>query len=108
LVAYGSTGRGRVRDARAALRLTDGVVVATTYDGFELCALIEGAELDRGALERRLGDRLGVDVSCGWSRFPDDALTLDDLVVAARRSVVSLSTGAPRRRSFQLARRSSS
>jgi hypothetical protein len=43
--------------------------------------MLDGWPVSRGAVERRLAAAARqADVSFGWARFPEDGLTLDDLI----------------------------
>lgn len=83
----------------AATRATDTFVVRRSMRGVEVHGLLDGDALDRMAVERRLAGRLGPNAACafGWAVFPDDGLTLDVLLEAARAALPSL-PAAPRRR----------
>jgi hypothetical protein len=89
----------------AATRATDTFVVHRSMRGVEVHGLLDGGELDRMAVERRLAERLGPNAACafGWAVFPDDGFTLDVLLDVARSSLSRLPT-PPRRGPVPLAR----
>jgi hypothetical protein len=79
------SGRGRVTDLLAHLRLTDSARVEFSFHGEELVCVLDAASLDRSALERRLrGGVQNADVRFGWSHFPEDGAGLDVLLHKAR------------------------
>ena len=65
-------------------RLTDSVMVARVGRHHELVALFDDDGLDRAALERRIRTAARVEPAIAWARFPDDGVTLDALIRAAR------------------------
>jgi hypothetical protein len=79
------SGRARVADLLARLRLTDTARLELNVHGKELVCVVDAAGLDREALERRLrGGLLDADVRFGWSHFPEDGAGLDVLLHKAR------------------------
>jgi len=79
------SGRARVAELLAQLRLTDAARVDTNVHGKELACVLDAAGLDRQALERRLQEGLPkADVRFGWSHFPEDGAGLDVLLHKAR------------------------
>lgn len=66
-------------------RLTDSVVIGRTQRGCEVAAIFDEDQFDREGLERRLRAQAGrAAVHCGWSRFPEEGLTLEALLDRAR------------------------
>ena len=65
-------------------RVTDSVAVARAGRHHELVAVFDDDGLDREALERRIRVAAGVEPTVAWARFPDDGVTLDGLILAAR------------------------
>jgi hypothetical protein len=84
LVARVAGHHATVQHVRSLLRLSDAVLAARAVSGVDLCAVIDGVDLDREALEERLRHSLSADLLCGWAVFPDEGLTLDLLIAAAR------------------------
>lgn len=74
------------REVAATLRVTDGVAASRNGDGWELCAVIADADRDtaRQSIERRLLAAANGELAVGWATFPDEGLTLDDLLDLAR------------------------
>jgi hypothetical protein len=66
-------------------RLTDSLVIGRTQRGCEVAAIFDEDRFDREGLERRLRAQAGdAAVHCGWSRFPEEGLTLEALLDRAR------------------------
>jgi hypothetical protein len=66
-------------------RLTDSVVIGRTQRGCEIAAIFDEDRFDREGLERRLRAQAGAAaLHCGWSRFPEEGLTLEALLDRAR------------------------
>jgi hypothetical protein len=77
------------RRLQSCLRVTDSSAFAPDRSGFELCAMVDRERLDRGALEARLRAITAGPLQIGWSRFPEDGLTLAVLVRQARAACLS-------------------
>jgi hypothetical protein len=75
-------------------RVTDSVLVARVGRHHELVALFDDDGLDRSALEQRMRAAAGVEPTVSWARFPDDGVTLDALVAAARMQLRALNADA--------------
>jgi hypothetical protein len=88
--------RGRSTSHRLAhcYRLTDSVAVARVGRHCEVVALFDDDGLDRATLEARLHAAAGVQPLVAWARFPDDGVTLEALLLAARLELRSLNDGA--------------
>jgi hypothetical protein len=88
--------RGRSTSHRLArcYRLTDSVAVARVGRHCEVVALFDDDGLDRATLEARLHAAAGVEPLVAWARFPDDGVTLEALLLAARLELRSLNDGA--------------
>jgi hypothetical protein len=89
LVARVDASGADVAHVRALLRLSDAVVAVRAIDRVDLCAVIDG-DVDREALEERLRRSLPGRLRCGWAVFPDEALTLEMLMAAARKDSASI------------------
>ncbi len=76
-----------VRELLATLRTTDGVEVTSRGGRSELRAVLDARDLDRTAVERRIRDAVHADATVGWAAFPEDGVTLETLVAAAREMV---------------------
>lgn len=64
-----------------AVRATDAVLLT---DAGELVLLTDAEDVDRRAVGQRLARHAGRAVDISWASFPQDALTVDDLLVTAR------------------------
>lgn len=75
-----------VQRLRAALRLTDGFDYRPARAGIELHGVIDDCSVhDRSTIERRLSELSAAVPAFGWALYPDEGLTLDVLVAAARQ-----------------------
>jgi hypothetical protein len=88
-----------VGELLGALRVTDSYEVAATERHWELRAILEGTDLERDAVERRLSAVVH-GMRFGWAEFPGDGVTLEVLLEEARRDLERRSTfpvlsGAP-------------
>lgn len=72
-------------EALAAFRMTDSVTVLRRAGDWELHAVLDDHELVRVGVERRIREVILVEPRFGWAVFPDDGVTLDDLVDQADR-----------------------
>jgi hypothetical protein len=88
--------RNRATSQRLATcyRLTDSVAVARVGRHCEVVALFDDDGLDRATLEARLHAAAGVEPVVAWARFPDDGVTLESLLLAARMELRNLNGGA--------------
>jgi nucleoside-diphosphate-sugar epimerase len=87
--------RAKLEATLAAFRITDSVAAA---DGNEIHAVLDGKNLDRDGLQRRLCQVLAdVGPAFGWATFPDDGITLDGLVEQARGSFAPHAAAVPSR-----------
>jgi hypothetical protein len=75
-------------------RLTDSVTLARVGREYELVALFDDDGFDRTALERRMSAVAGVEPAVVWARFPDDGVTLEALLLAARAQMRNLNDRA--------------
>jgi hypothetical protein len=84
-------GRSRSKGHHLACcyRMSDSVAVARVGRHYRLIALFDDDELDRSVLERRLHGATGANPSVAWARFPDDGVTLEALLHAARAELRS-------------------
>jgi hypothetical protein len=74
-------------------RLTDSVTLARVGRHYELIALFDDDGSDRTALERRMAAVAGVEPAVVWARFPDDGVTVEALLAAARAQMLNLNGG---------------
>jgi hypothetical protein len=75
-------------DVLACFRLTDSVAVRRIGQRLELLGVFDDDRLDRSGVERRLratASRAGVELA--WARFPEDGVTLEVLLDAARAAL---------------------
>ncbi len=70
-----------------SFRITDSVSLRRTPRGYDLHAVLDEKDLDRGAVERRIADLTSSPLRCGWATFPDDGVTLDVLLELARQGL---------------------
>jgi hypothetical protein len=79
-------------------RVTDGVLVEHSNEGFRLLAVLHGEDFSRAGLERRIGIELGDDARLGWAELGPDGLSLDVLAGHARASLTDApqAAAAPR------------
>jgi hypothetical protein len=86
LIASGGSLRApAAREVLETMRLTDAVEVAHAGGHCEIRAVLDGDDIDRAAVERRIRDSAGVeDIDFGWALFPGEGVTLDVLVGRAR------------------------
>ncbi len=82
VVAEGS-GPDAIGSLASAVRSTDGFAARESASGCEIVGVIEGDDVDRAAVERRLSAALGGGVTFGWAHFPADGLTLEVATAAA-------------------------
>jgi hypothetical protein len=72
----------------AGLRVTDGFEMVTMAGVTEMRAVLEGEEVDKEAIERRMRTAAGpAHLRFGWARFPVDGVTLDVLLEHARTAL---------------------
>jgi hypothetical protein len=80
-----------------AMRATDGLEVVVDGGMCELRAVLDGAEVDRDAVERRIWTAAGsLDLRFGWAAFPTDGAAVDTLLATARAAIES-GAGVPDR-----------
>jgi hypothetical protein len=91
-----SASRRNARSAASVLRVTDGVAIVPSLRRYQLCAVIEADDGARNAIERRLRNVCGSDVSIGWASFPDDGVALEPLIAAASDRVPERLAPPPR------------
>lgn len=94
VVVVRGLSREACRHVARQLRATDSVAVLRVGTGLELHAVVDRQDLDRDGLERRLGALVDERPDFGWSRFPEDGLTLEVLVEQARSSTRGWAAGA--------------
>ena len=88
-------GRSTSHRLAHCYRLTDSVAVARVGRHCEVVALFDHDDgLERAALEARLHAAAGVEPIVAWVRFPDDGVTLEALLLAARLQLRSQNGGA--------------
>jgi hypothetical protein len=80
----------------ACFRMTDSVSIVRIRDGYELAGVFDDAGFEREGLERRLRVALnGTDARIGWTRFPDDGVTLAVLLESARAALLAAEGSPP-------------
>ncbi len=81
---------GFASDLERHLRLSDSALLSAPGELLLLCDAPpphgDAPPLDRVAVERRLQDLADGPLECGWAAFPDEGLSLADLVRRARRA----------------------
>jgi hypothetical protein len=80
----------------ACFRMTDSVSIVRIRDGYELAGVFDEARFERDGVERRLRVALnGTDARIGWTRFPDDGVTLEVLLESARAALLTAAGSPP-------------
>jgi hypothetical protein len=93
LVAGASGQTPALDELLASLRATDAFEVAHDSKHWELRAVLDGNDLDREAVERRVARAAGdAGVQFGWAEFPFDGMTLEVLVEKARTATTAPNT----------------
>jgi hypothetical protein len=79
-----------------SLRLTDSTSVELAGDSLEIQMGLDRAGLDRAGFERRIATELRRPAQFGWATFPDDGVTVDAVVEAARHRALEAAAAGPR------------
>jgi hypothetical protein len=74
----------QLRALHEATRVSDSLAVKRVRGGRQIYGVLEGGDVDRAAVERRLTGVLGGDAAFRWASFPHDGYTLDGLIEQAR------------------------
>jgi hypothetical protein len=67
-----------------ATRVSDSLAAKRIPGGRRIYGVLDGDDVDRAAVERRLSAALGDQAVFGWASFPADGYTLDGLIERAR------------------------
>ncbi|MCA1676618.1 MAG: NAD-dependent epimerase/dehydratase family protein, partial [Actinobacteria bacterium] len=88
VIMVSSLRRSQLRALLSAFRVTDSVAVMKTHDGHEVQALLDGKDLLREGVERRISEAVPrATFSFGWASFPEEGKTLEILIEYARASI---------------------
>jgi hypothetical protein len=79
-----SAGRRAARELQRRLRAADSVRTVRGVAANEIHAVMDGGDLEAGAVEARLGTDEISGASVGWARFPRDGGSLEVLLATAR------------------------
>lgn len=88
--------RGVVDGVLETVRTTDGFAVRRTPGGVDVLGVLDGGDVERAAVERRIRDAVpDIAPQFGWAMFPEDGLTLEVLIerAAGRSPNASRATG---------------
>jgi hypothetical protein len=84
-----------ISDLLKVLRLADSVAVRPSRGGWRVLVMADAEPFELEGLQRRIGAS-AARPQCGWAAFPDDALTLHELVARASASRGQQTAGMPR------------
>jgi hypothetical protein len=74
----------QLRALHDSTRVSDSLAVKRVRGGRQIYGVLEGGDVDRTAVERRLTGVLGRDAAFRWASFPTDGYTLDLLIEHAQ------------------------